>query len=506
MGIFSKIAQTRKKGTTKGFYFGATEAEGENVQGQGLLEYFDDYLDILPLVNKGRFIFLGRKGAGKSAIAKYVKDSSEKQADSFTALIRMHDLELEKLIQGDAFENFENKEAVVFEWLILVQLIKLLVQNESAKWSDEYPKLKAFLERNSGIVNIDKYQVKEVIRNKDYEVSFEPLRHAFGGVFKNHFGTKQVKAPFHQLIPALREIVQKITKYPVNQQMEFCLMFDDLDITFQENAQKQKMITELLRIAKHYNTDVLKNTSCNILIFLRDDIRRKIEELYPDTGKIFSSYEIPIRWYDHQTFKMDENVTNLKSFINKRIALNFKSLGLSHDSSDPWSTLISDNPFGYQGKSSFKYIIDFTFYRPRDLILFLANVGLKEYQYPLDPDTVKLLLSQYIKSNIIEIKNELGLNFEQSEIKTLFDKFFPHLTNHSNLTKDKLCEIIDGYGFSMESHDVFDLLWQYSLIAFKDNDGKFFFNHRGDEITEEDQKTLLVTLPKCIYHKYTKIS
>ncbi len=506
MGIFSKIDKSKKKGTTRGFYFGATEAEGENVEGQDLLTYFDDYLKVLPLIKEGRFIFLGRKGVGKSAIAKYIKDSADIEEDSFASLVKMHDLELEKLIQGDAFSDFDNKEAVLFEWLILVQLIKLIIQNESAKWITEYTKLNKFIERNSGIINIDKYQIQEIIRNKNYEVTFEPLRHVFGGIFKNHFGTKKVKAPFHQLIPALREVVQTIIKYDVNKDKEFWLMFDDLDITFQENESKQRMITELLRITKTYNNDVLKGSKSKILVFLRDDIKRKIESSFPDTAKIFSSYEIPINWYDHQTFKLDENVTNLKSFINKRIALNFDSHDISYDTFDPWSTLIPDDSYEYLNKSSFKYLLDFTFYRPRDLILFLSNVGLKDYQFPLQPETVKLLLRKYINANIVEIKNELGLNFTQNEINLLFNQVFSHISNHPHLTKGKLCEYLNGLEFEKDSRDIFILLKEYSLIAFKNPQGKLFFEHRGDRISDEETQTFFITLPKCIYHNYAEIN
>ncbi len=506
MGIFSKLADSRKKGTTRGFYFGATEAEGENVQGQDLLEFFDDYLNILPLVKEGRFIFLGRKGVGKSAIAKFIKDSAEREDDSFASLIKMHDLELEKLIQGDTFNEFENKEAVIFEWLILVRLIKLIIKNESAKWTNEYTKLRRFIERNSGIVNIDKFLIKEVIKNQDFEVSFEPLRHAFGGVFKNHFGTKTVKAPFHQLIPALREVVHSIVRHQVNIEKEFWLMFDDLDISFHENGANQKMITELLRIAKHYNNDILQGTTSRIIVFLRDDIKRRIESNYPDTAKIFSSYEILINWYDHQTFKMDENITNLKSFINRRIELNFRKNNISYDVNDPWATLIPDDDYEYQNKSSFKYLIDFTFYRPRDLVLFFSNVGLRDYKFPLDPNTIKLLLRKYVTANIIEIKNELGLNFSRDEINLLFDRVFPYLSTHPHLTRDKFCEYLKGLEFKKESEEIFKLLKEYALIAFKNPQGKLFFEHRGNRISDEESKYFLITLPKCIYHNYADIN
>ena len=90
MGVLKRFNTQRKQNSTKGFYFGATEAEAENIEGQDLLEYFDDYLEIIPLIEKGRFIFVGRKGAGKSAIAKYIKDSTENQEDSFADLLKMH--------------------------------------------------------------------------------------------------------------------------------------------------------------------------------------------------------------------------------------------------------------------------------------------------------------------------------------------------------------------------------------------------------------------------------
>lgn len=71
--------------------------------------------------------------------------------------------------------------------------------------------------------------------------------------------------------------MQTIIKYDVNRDKEFWLMFDDLDITFSESEAKQKMITELLRIAKDYNNDTFQGTHAKILVFLRDDIKRKIE-------------------------------------------------------------------------------------------------------------------------------------------------------------------------------------------------------------------------------------
>ena len=66
MRLFSK-QKVKKDITTKDFYFGFPEAEGENKKGQSLTDYFEDYLDIISELDKGRFLFIGRKGVGKSA-------------------------------------------------------------------------------------------------------------------------------------------------------------------------------------------------------------------------------------------------------------------------------------------------------------------------------------------------------------------------------------------------------------------------------------------------------
>jgi hypothetical protein len=160
MGIFDNLKPSSKKAikTTKGFYFGAIEAEGENINGSTLLDYFEDYLDILQELQNGKFIFVGRKGVGKSAIAKFITDSSEKNESSSAKLLRVSDLELENAIQLPKEEESQ-KEQLLFEWLILVNTVKLIISNGKGIHTQEYSKLEKFLQINSGIVDVDHYQV-----------------------------------------------------------------------------------------------------------------------------------------------------------------------------------------------------------------------------------------------------------------------------------------------------------------------------------------------------------
>lgn len=501
MGILDTIKKNPKKhNSTKNFYFGATEAEGENVADSNLLDYFDDYLSILNRLEIGKFIFVGRKGAGKSAIAKYIKDTSNKTEHSFSKILKIGDFELENHIQETKFKD--SKQKLIFEWLILVNLVKLIVKNECGVYTNEFRKLKKFLEINSGIIDIDKHQFISGEKNKGGEVNFAPLKHVFGGVFKNYFKTSVDKAPFYKIIPPLREIVQITLDYSVNCETEFWLLFDDLDINFStKDRNSGDKVMELIRVSRDYNNDILANNKAKILIFLRDDMRDFLNPQYADSAKIFNSYEVNLNWYSHTV--TNENDIPLKNLINKRIELNFKKNQIPYQG-DPWDNLF--HTANINGKTTFKYVLDFTFYRPRDIITMLNVCAKEDYIFPIEANTLKSILKKYIRVNISELKSELGLFFSENDINLLFDKLFPFIIDNQELLESGLIQKIEALAFSMSPSEVVELLSKYSLIILRDSNWNLYFQYRDDsEIDRLDKSKLYYTLPKCIYHNYKLI-
>lgn len=501
MGIFETISkQNKHKNSTRNFYFGAMEAEGENVPNSNLLNYFDDYLSILKSLEIGKFIFTGRKGVGKSAIAKYIKETSDNSASSFAKILKIADFELENYIQGS--EHSDSKEKLIFEWLILVNLVRLLVKNQGTIYIDEYKKLNRFLDINSGLIDVDKYQFISGEKNKGGEVNINPLKHVFGGVLKNYFKSSVDKAPFYKLIPALREIVKKLLEYPENEGVEYWLMFDDLDINFSiHDKSSYSKVLELIRLCKDYNNDLFKGTHAKILIFLRDDMRDYLKPRFADSAKLFNSYEIGINWYIHNV--QDDDDMPLKSLIDRRVELNFKKNNIDY-TGDPWANLFSVSYIS--GKSTFKYVLDFTFYRPRDIITFLNVLTQEDYNFPIDAYNLKRILKKYIRVNVSEIRSELSLFFGENEIAFLFDELFPFIIKES-VCYDKLKEKIEKFGFNMPSADVIELLSKYSLILLRDSAGNLYFQYRDDS-TEVGMMNdgYSFTLPKCIYHHYKRIN
>lgn len=467
-------------------------------------------MDILIELKNGKFIFVGRKGVGKSAIAKFIKDSSEITDSSYATLIRVNDFDLEKNIQID-FDKDAQKEKLIFEWLILVNIVKLIVSHKTNQYKVEYEKLQKFLDINAGVVNIDQFEVIESTKNKGGEVSFGNLLHVFGGVFKNYFDIRTKKTEFYKLIPPLRDIVKIILDYPVNKNLEFWILFDDLDINFNVKSEKENFkLMELIRISKYYNNEVFKKNNARILIFLRDDIRDKLAPKYEDSAKIFNTYQIPLYWYDHRLYSGNtEDLIPLKKLANRRIELNFIKHNIPYDS-DPWQNLFLDENYNgteYPKKSSFKYILDFTFYRPRDIITFLNTMTSESCEFPLDKKSVKSLLQKYIEVNIIEIKSELKLFFSDDELRKIFNDLFPKIITTTNCKSENVLIYLDSLGLSIDSQSAFEILTNYSLIIFMDTSGTLYFNYRDDIYIGNVNKTdFYITLPKCVYHYYRKLN
>jgi hypothetical protein len=495
----------RNNSTTKGFYFGKPEAEGEVKKGHSLSEYFEDYLGILNKINDNFFIISGRKGAGKSAIAKYILDSSSTDNKNFADLVRIQDLALEKILQSRQGEEV-GKEALplLIEWIILTRIIRLIVKNDSNIYTNEYKRLLKFLEINTGLVDIDKLQIESILEKKGIQIEFEVLKPVFRTLLDKHFNARLTRAPFYSFIPALREILSKVLSFDVNRGANYTLLFDDLDLTFETIASNRDQFMNLIRVARQYNLQYSDN-GVKILMFIRDDVKALIVSDYPDSAKIFDSYEVNINWYDHEAFKLDEEIVALKKIVNKRISINFDNHHVAYDKNDPWQSLFP-NHMDY-GRSSFKYLLDYTFYRPRDLVSFLGKLTAKEYPYPVDYFTMNKLIQQYVISAISEIKNELTLHFEPNVISNIFKDLLFRIYKEPNLTYSQLPSLIEQVNVGKSTpHEVEKILTQYSLIGIKKIDNSLLYRYREDVEYFLNPETDRVILPKIftIYYNYYK--
>lgn len=460
--------------TTQNLYLGKPEAEAENVnKQQNLSAFYEDFLNIEHQVRNGYFIISGRKGTGKSAYAWHLMALSENNENLYCNLVKKNDFNLEEIVQNLSGEQIKYES--LFEWIILTRIVKLILDSKRGKSHHLIKAIADFYKKNAGFVDIDKYTVTEILTNK--EVNFSPLKNNFG-FFRSLFGSKSIKAPFYRMIQPLREVLQQIVSMPLLEDVEFYILFDDLDVNFKlYNENDCTMLMDLVRIVRRYNTEYFRDSAVRILILMRDDIADRLVGVDCDKNKIFNSYEHVISWYDHDMAQKDERNILLRRFINKRLAIAFKQLDIPYNIQDPWLTFVKE--MDYEAKSSFKYILDHTFYIPRDLIMIFKDVGSKNMQLPLSHDDINSLLRDYSKMKRNEIEDELVALYTKEQIKSIFDSL-KDVCNSWDANYSMVIDILKEHG--LEESD-FDNLLDYSLLIPIDKNGHMYFNYREKKMT-----------------------
>lgn len=491
MRLFSHSSKQNDSGkqTTRDFIIGVVEAEGEaNNQKILLHDVFVDYPDLFWHLENGKFIILGRKGMGKSAIGKYLVATMEGQANKFGIMVDHHKIELEKLIQGSYQKHAGETHCALFKWVVLTQILNLMTDNELIQDWEEMKTLNKFLQRNRGLVGIDQYEIYDHETAKGFSINIEYLRRLctkLGLEVKE----KGSKAEYYKLLPNLEETMIRLMKKDKNN--DYLLIIDDLDIGYKNKEENNDIIVDLLRVVKYYNNDVFAHHSLSTRVFvlLRDDISKNIMN-YADTAKILGSYAVTLRWYQEND---SEDQLLLKQFINKRIEHNFKRLSIAYNPVDPWSDFVEKSSRGHQ-KSSFKYILDQTFYRPRDLVLFFKDIGSKDIPLPICHQEISHLAVLYAKEMIGEIRNELSSQLSEREITDVLKILYGYRGKYVTFSYGDIIQKLQEASF-WNPAGVVEMLFDYSLIGNQNEKGEknFKFREREGHVCEmnKDQDFVL---------------
>lgn len=496
----------QSKFTTKNFQIGSPEAEAESQFRSKikLSDVFQDYLEILPELEYEKFIITGRKGSGKTAIGEHLLDESKNKPNLFCDFIRKADLDIEKIVQLGKEQGHQIEQGLIFKWIILIKLLKLISQNEGLVNVKGIKDLKAFIKLNTGYVDIKNYEVEELIKKEGFNIKIEHFK-SFLAKYGKDLKEKSGKAPFFKLLPHLEDAIFEVLNSEENKENsnKYILIFDDLDIGFKsDNKNSIEILLDLLRISKDFNNNVFgkNNLDVKIVILLRTDIACLLKRESDDSAKIFSSYEIPIIWYNHELFKEDENLLKIKQFINNRIKINFERNNIPMlYKNDPWKSFIADDPSFYVN-GSFKYVLDHTFIRPRDFILFFKPLSTFQFPLPLSQQDINKLLVKFASELVDELSNELNSSLERSIIERLF-KVLRSNVDSFPMSVEKFEKLLNDTEFEgINKSDFFELLFQFSIIGNKDlKSPKVCFKHReGPTENVTFNKDLEIVLPFII--------
>lgn len=316
-----------------------------------------------------RFLIIGRKGSGKTAIFK--KMVGEQRFDSFAF--------------GHIFEDYpwhhHNKQATsgipeearyVHSWryLMLVTVSKMLLNQDSSQpWcadaSVPLKKLERFL--------VDSYGSKD----PDVTQLFAPDRRlrisSTLGIPGTQLGVgvSLERLPVEELPRVVQEVNRSVTDAVVsalNPEHDYYVCFDQLDLRFQPGDQQysHQLIGLIVAARQLSQTAKEQGKRFSVVVFLRDDIFQTLR--FEDKNKIAENQMSRIEWDTPRT------KWKLKDLMERRFG---EVLGINPGGS--WEQVFDETQEMPHRQTKYQHILDRTFGRPRDIIKF-SNEVLASYK------------------------------------------------------------------------------------------------------------------------------
>lgn len=351
-------------------------------------KYFYDDGEITQLTLGDKYFVIGRKGAGKTAIADYIDNIDA--PNNFSIKISFKNFPFNELYNyvNDSY-TAPNQYISIWKYVIYSSVCQLLARNEHID-----PAISASLQKLYG-------EPTEKRLNKLIEkwtaASFNIEILGCGGG-----GERVQKTPISWVDKT--EILEDV----INRYTDTCnyfVLIDELDenyTIFQTDADKKRyfdLITSLFKAVQDIKNTLSEGLSVYPIVFLREDIFNLIID--PDKNK----------WHDH-IIDLKWDIARIRNMLKHRISMVTKKRYPTFD--DAWGALfLPDNvTVGKQQRksiSTFAYIDRLTQLRPRDYIEYIrqcAELALKRGEEKISGQIVKYNNRDFSSYLLEEIRDE----------------------------------------------------------------------------------------------------
>lgn len=338
--------------------FGAIDADADTL----LRDCFQDHPAYIAAKKNQKFLILGRKGSGKTAIFK--RFLTERAPNEFSYGHSFNDYPWQHHdLQAQTGVPEERRFFHSWKYLILMGLAKILLnQDQSQPWSDESAESMQALED----FVVDSYGS----RDPDVRQLFSPEKELrFKGALKLPFlEISGERVRIKELPPHIQEVNQVIQEHilrSLNPQSSYYICFDELDLGFTKSsdAYSQRLIGLILAARDLFLAGRNRGRKLNIVVFLRDDIYQDLH--FEDKNKITENLMERVEW--HET----TGGLTLKKLMESRFGR-----ALSDDAGQPvnWDSVFDETREMPSRQTKYKHICDRTFLRPRDIIKFCNEI------------------------------------------------------------------------------------------------------------------------------------
>ena len=405
--------------------FGGIDADTDTL----LDECFEDHEAYIQAKDHKRFLILGKKGSGKTAIFRKFISTRAYNFFSFGHTFtdypwHHHDKQ--------AATGVPEEERYVHSWryLSLLSIAKILLnQDQSQPWSEEtfedISKLEKFVIDSYGTRDPDVTEIFSPAKTLRFKSSFEiPL-----SLIKVSIEAGSV--PIDHLPTIIQEVNRSLTNAilaALNPDFDYYVCFDQLDLGFTPSDTKYKnRLIGLILAARDLNIRAREaGKKLSVLVFLRDDIYQVLR--FEDKNKITEAFATRIEWDTERTTR------TLKDLMQKRFST---VLGIDED--DAWEQLFDEGEQMPGRQSKYQHMLDRTFLRPRDMIKF-CNEVLDAYKALPEEER-----GAHFSNRVI---NAARLEYSHYFLSELDDEIFKHMENYE--TYIEVLKLLESLQFKKE--------------------------------------------------------
>jgi hypothetical protein len=438
--------------------FGAIDADNDEL----LLDCFEDHEAFIEVMNRRRFLVVGKKGSGKTAIFK--KMLTHRAHDYFClghtfSDYPWHHHDLQARVGIPDFDKFTHS----WKYLILLSLSKIILNfDHSIPFDDDSMALTVKIES----FVVDTYGT----RDPDITQLFTPSKTL---KLKPHFeldwkilkaGVSPENVPMKELPVVVQELNSNLMQYTIrslNPANNYFICFDQLDLGFDPTANDyNNRLIGLLLAARDVNLAArAAGKNLFVVVFLRDDIYDTLH--FEDKNKLTENFLSLIEWDTPRTDK------TLRGLMEKR----FRAvLG----NTPTWDDVFDETKEMPGHQTKYQHLLDRTYLRPRDIIKFTNSVlGQYKKRKSQDPSAA----DKFENIDLNQARTEYS-TYLMNELDDEIHKHIPHYHEHVELlrtmgvwqfTPDEFVKLVNvevGRSQQSEARTALEELYNFSIIGF----------------------------------------
>ncbi|NBB81197.1 MAG: hypothetical protein GVY36_17460 [Verrucomicrobia bacterium] len=384
--------------------FGYASAEQEGARNPTLLlEGFLDHDRIIPEARSGhKFLFLGNKGSGKSAIAEHLRLLQSQESHLFVQTIYLSDFpytDFKRIIRGDA--EPESKYPTAWSWLLLITLFNSFNKDQGAHSKKEraYHSALEALEKMDLLTDQDLAQVARATSKRSFTVK-TPVN--FELEYQSSVDEEGVRIPF--FVDRLREIAANFKS-----DSDHLLVIDGLDDILTGRKVQYDSLAALILEVSRLNTIFQRNGApVKIILLCRTDLFERL----PGTNKnkIRQDSAFHLDWYKNINKPWESDLIQLANL----------RAGLSNDEID--NVFSEFLPYELNDTLTQVFLIDMTRHNPRDFLQLLIHMQKFSGEGRLSEAEALNGIGDYSRKYFLpEMKDELVGYFDTEEVARVFN-------------------------------------------------------------------------------------